>query len=56
MQKITDGIYTHRGCSIIKNEQGIWIDNWLYIFKTLNDAREFINKITDGTNKKTLLS
>ena len=52
MQKITDGIYTHRGCSIIKDEQGIWVDNWLYIFKTLNDAREFINKINDGTNKK----
>jgi len=52
MQKLADGIYTHRGHSIFKDEQGIWVDNWIHIFKTLNDAREFINKINDGTNKK----
>lgn len=52
MRKLCDDIYTHRGYSIIKDEQGIWVCNWLHIFPTWNDAREFINKIIDGTNKK----
>lgn len=52
MKKISDGIYKHRGYWIIKDEQGICVENRLHIFKTWNDAREFINKITDGTNKK----
>lgn len=52
MKKLCDGIYTHRGNDIIKDEQGIWVCGHLHIFKTLNDAKEFINKIIDSTNKK----
>ena len=52
MKKISDGIYSHRGYDIIKDEQGIWVENHLEIFKSYNDAKEFINKIMDGTNKK----
>lgn len=51
MKKLSDGIYTHRGYWITKDNQGICIEGHLEIFQTWNDAREFINKITDGTNK-----
>lgn len=51
MKKLTDGIYTHRGYWIIKDNQGICVENHLEIFKTWNDAREFINKMLDGSNK-----
>lgn len=52
MKKLTEDVYTHRGYWIIKDKQGICIENHLEIFKTWNDAKEFINKITDGTHKK----
>lgn len=52
MRKIADGIYTHRGSEILKDEQGIWVAGWLYLFKTYTDARFFIDKIIDGTNKR----
>lgn len=52
MKKLTDGIYTHRGYDIFKDEQGIWVENHLELFPTWNDAKEFINKLLDGTNKK----
>lgn len=52
MKKLCNGIYMHRGNDIIKDEQGIWVCGYLYLFKTLNDAKEFINKVMDGTNKK----
>jgi len=51
MNKLCDNIYTHRGYWIIKDKQGICVENHLEIFKAWNDAREFINKIIDGTNK-----
>ncbi len=52
MRKISDGIYVHRNHWITKDEQGICIEGHLEIFPTWNDAREFINKWLDGTNKK----
>ena len=52
MKKLATDIYIHRGNWIVKDEQGICVENHLEIFKTWNDAREFINKILDGTNKK----
>ena len=52
MGKLSDGIYVHRGYWIVKDEQGICVEGHLEIFKTWNDAREFINKFLDGTNKK----
>lgn len=52
MKKLCDGIYTHRGSEIIKDEQGIWICGCFHIFKTLNDAKEYVNKTMDSTNKK----
>ena len=51
MRKISSGIYVHRGKWITKDEQGISIEGHLEIFQTFNDAREFINKWIDGTNK-----
>lgn len=51
MRKITDGIYSHKGLMILQDEQGIWVEGHLELFPTWNDAREFINKIHDGTNK-----
>lgn len=52
MRKITEGIYTHRGNWILKDEQGIYVEGFLEIFKTWSDAREFVNKRIDGTNKR----
>lgn len=52
MKKITEGIYVHRGHDIIKDKQGIWVAGILYLFPTLSDARAYIDKIIDGTNKK----
>lgn len=52
MQKIVDDIYIHKNYFILKDEQGIFVENHLELFPTWNDAREFINKIHDGTNKK----
>lgn len=49
MKKISDGIYSHRGYDIIKDEQGIWVENHLEIFKSYNDAKEFIKNY--GRNK-----
>ena len=37
---------------IVKDEQGICVEGYLHIFKTFNDARNFIDKISDGSNKK----
>lgn len=51
MKRLTDGIYIHKGKWIVKDEQGICVEGHLEIFKTWNDAREFINKFIDGTNK-----
>ena len=51
MKKLSDGIYIHRGYWIVKDEQGICVENHLEIFKTWNDAKEFINKLLGGTNK-----
>lgn len=51
MRKIANNIYFHRGYCIFKDEQGIWVENHLELFPTWNDAREFINKMLDSTNK-----
>lgn len=52
MKKIVDGMYVHRGVWIHTDEQGIWVEGWEHLFKTYNDARNFIDKIHDGSNKK----
>ena len=52
MKKLGDGIYIHRRKMIVKDEQGICVEGYLHIFKTFNDARNFIDKISDGSNKK----
>ena len=51
MRKISNDIYIHRGYWILRDERGICVENHLEIFKTWNDAREFINKFIDSTNK-----
>lgn len=52
VRKIIGGLWVHRRVYIFKNEKGIYVEDHLELFKTLADAREFINKILDGTNKK----
>lgn len=52
MKKLADDIYTHRNHWIFKDEQGIFVEGYLSLFPTWGDAKEFINKIMDGTNKK----
>ena len=52
MRKVTNDIYVHRNRWIIKDEQGIYVEGFLHLFKTFNDAKNFIDKIHDGTNKK----
>ncbi len=52
MRKIANDIYAHRGYDIFKDNQGIWVESHLELFPTWNDAREFINKLLDETNKK----
>ena len=49
MKKIVDNIYIHRKHFIIKDVQGIYVEGYLEIFPTWNDAKEFINKFEDGT-------
>lgn len=52
MRKLVDGIYIHRGKAIIKDEQGIFVEGCLHLFKTFNDARNYIDKTHDGSQKK----
>lgn len=52
MTKLFDGLYTHRGHDIIKDEQGIFVVGCLHLFKTLNDARNYVDKTMDSTNRK----
>lgn len=52
MKKISEKIYIHRNHFITKDVQEICVEGHLEIFPTWNDAKEFINKIEDGTNKK----
>lgn len=52
MEKICENIYIHRKKCIIKDEQGIYVEGCLHLFKTFNDARNYIDKTMDGTNKK----
>ena len=52
MKKICNGLWMHRGKCIFKDEQGIIVENSLHLFKTLTDARAFIDKTHDGSNKR----
>ena len=52
MRKIVNGMYMHRGYVIVRDEQGIWINNCLHLFKTFADAKAYIDKCHDGSNKK----
>lgn len=52
MKKIVDGMYIHRGYVIVKDEQGVWFNGCLHLFKTFSDARAYIDKQHDGSNKK----
>ena len=52
MKKIGDGFWIHRGRCIFKDKQGIWVENCLHLFGTLTDARLYIDKIHDGSNKR----
>lgn len=52
MKKLFDGFYVHRDREIIKDEQGIYVVGCLHLFKTFNDARNYIDKTHDGSHKK----
>ena len=52
MQKLIDGIYIHKGKLILKDNQGIYVEGCLHLFKTFNDARNYIDKTHDGSHKK----
>lgn len=55
MRKLCEGLYLHRGEIIVKDQQGIYIPgfvNALDIYKSIEDARQAINKYNDGTNTK----
>lgn len=52
MQHILGGLYIHRGKLIQKCQFGWEVESCLDIFRTLNDSRQYINKIEDGTNTK----
>jgi len=52
MDMIVKGIYTHRGNTITKSRFGKgWdVNGELEIFKTAEDAKQYINKTLDSTN------
>jgi len=52
MKKICDSLWMHRGKCIFKDDQGIFVENCLHLFNTLTDARLYIDKIHDGSNKR----
>lgn len=52
MKKLTENIYKHKGYFITKDSQGISVEGHLELFASFNDAKEFVNKITNGSNKK----
>ncbi len=58
MKKLADGIWVHRRYWIFKDEQGIYVDfgtsKSLNLYKTLEDAKQAINKVMDGTNTREL--
>jgi len=53
MKYIIKGYYIHRNKLINKCPYGWEVENCLNIFKTLNDAKQYINQKCDGTNTKT---
>ena len=56
MRRISRGqMYLHRGAWIFRtpSKDGWYIDTGcMYVFPTLEDARQYINKIFDGTNTR----
>lgn len=44
MKKICDGFWMHRCTAIFQDEQGIYVDGHLHLFKTLTDAVIYIDK------------
>lgn len=52
MLKIVENVYIHRGYVISKDDQGIRIHGCLHLFKTFADAKAYIDKYHDGSNKK----
>ena len=46
------GFYFHRDKIITRFLGGWWIDGDLNIYKTISDAKNAIDKIHDGSNKK----
>ena len=52
MKKIADGIYKHCNRWIFTDNQGIFVEHHFELFKTYEDAKQFINKIHDGSNTR----
>jgi hypothetical protein len=51
MRKLTDTLYWHRGEFIMVFDYGVEAGTWEEVFASVNSAKEFINKVMDGTNK-----
>lgn len=52
MQSLGNGLYVHRGKGIFKMSIGWTVDDSLLVFKSISDARAYIDKIHSGCNKK----
>lgn len=52
MQKIAPGTYKHRNRWIFTDDQGIFVEHRMELMATYSDARQLIDKLHDGSNKK----
>lgn len=52
MQHFGNGLYMHRGKGIFKMSIGWTVDESLLVFKSISDARAYIDQIHSGCNKK----
>lgn len=54
MKKICNNYYQHKGHDIWRSSQGIQVDNDINmaLYKTLEDARQAVDKYHDGTNTR----
>ena len=52
MRHLAPGIYEYRRTLILKSQGGWCYENHLDIYATLEDAKQAINKMMDGTNTR----
>ena len=52
MRKLAENIWDYKRETIIRDSQGIYVAGHLELFKTLDDAKQWIDKKHDGSNTK----